>query len=71
MISSKNQTKDFQKNQILGENIKRFHLLKEKEEKEYDHEKKKRELEANYFKLLFCNFFLGERRKAKNDGSRI
>ena len=49
VISSKAHSKDFQKNQILGEKIKRFHQLKEKEEKEYDYEKRKKELEAIFY----------------------
>lgn len=52
VISSKSQSKDYQKNQTLGENIKRFHFLKEKEEKEYDYERRKKEQEVINEKLL-------------------
>jgi len=33
----------------LGEQIKRFHNLKEKEDADYDYEKRRKELEVHYF----------------------
>lgn len=53
MISSKIQSKDFQKNQILADKIKRFHYLKDKEEKEYDHEERAQKLEVLFNEIYF------------------